>query len=144
MPGAIPGPIIMYAVIKLLFRCQHCGACCNISRSILSEEVERIAKSTERTFCEVDTKLNSYPCGFYENGLCSIHYIKPECCRQYPNQMAYDVCPAYKELCDKIYVPGAMHQVCNSEKLAELYKRVLLNDDYEAAYQLLDKLNIKL
>lgn len=133
----------MFPVIKLFFECQHCGNCCAITRTVHSEEVERISKAIGESFNEVEHKLNSYPCGYLENNLCLVHYIKPYCCKHYPSINAYDTCPAYRELADKIYVDGAMHKVCNDHELAELYKRVLLNNDYEAAYELLDRLNIK-
>jgi Fe-S-cluster containining protein len=111
----------------------------------MSDEVEAIAKATGRTFCEVDTKLNQYPCGYLdEKNLCSIHYIKPFCCKHYPRCDAYDNCPGYKELADKIYVEGAMHRVCNDKELSQLYTNVVLTGDLESAYKILDKLNIKL
>ena len=99
----------------------------------------------EMTFCEADQKLHEYPCGFLdEKGLCAINYIKPLCCAYYPNLDAYDTCPAYRDLADKVYVDGAMHQVCNNKELSELYTKVVLKGDFEAAYKLLEKLNIKL
>ena len=132
----------MHTIIRLLVNCERCGWCCTIPRTVPDTEVASIAVLCRESFDSARKKLNDYPCGYLYNHECTINDIKPSVCRWYPGPDAK--CKAYQELAEKIYIPGAMHRVCNEPELKDLYVKVVLTGSKEAAYKILDILGIKL
>jgi Fe-S-cluster containining protein len=131
---------MMHPIIRLLFKCKKCGKCCNLSRSISEADIEEIMEHTHEQYEDVEAKLNSYPCGYYD-GNCQVHLFKPRVCAWYPG---YDAeCPGYQEIAQKINVPGAMTRVCNDPELSALMIKVMLTQDKDAAFEILKRLNIK-
>lgn len=123
-------------------KCQKCGYCCTIPRSIPDKEVLAISALTRESFEEAKKKLRDYPCGYLKNNRCEINEIKPITCRWYPGPDAK--CKAYKELADKVYQPGLMSRIGNEPELVELYTTLLITGDKEIALKLIELLDIKL
>ena len=133
----------MHAIIRLLVKCRQCGKCCiEPKRYVPNTEAASIAALTKERFYDVQQKLSSYPCGYLLDNKCMIHEIKPSCCRFWPGVDAD--CPAYKELAEKCYVPGALSKICNDNELSKLYAEVLIKGDKKAAYEILKRLGVKL
>ena len=132
----------MHAVIRLLFKCEHCGKCCNISRDISQSDLDTVCAYTHESRQEVEAKLEQQRCGYLVDNLCSIHFAKPSVCKWWPGPGAND-CPGYKKLMDKYCSEGAMSKVCHDKELGDLYVKAMLYNDIEAAKTLLRKLNIE-
>ena len=129
----------MHALIKVLFECEHCGKCCSLDRCISQADIDKVEKNTGEPRRVIEEKLEIRPCGYLVNNICSIHFFKPEVCRWWPGPGAN--CPAYKKLVDKYCSEGMMHRICSEPELTELYTNCLLNNDLQAAQELLRRLN---
>jgi Fe-S-cluster containining protein len=84
--------------ISVPFLCQRCGECCKFgypSKVISTDILEYLGlRNNEEDWLKCfekyvgifkDGKLSIYkPCGFYRNGECMIHPVKPDECRYYP------------------------------------------------------------
>ena len=132
----------MYAVVRVLFKCEHCGACCRcLTRSINDADIEKVMAYTHEDEATVRQKLDELPCGYQVDNLCSIHFAKPGVCRWWPGPDAF--CPAYKKLLAKYCKPGAMSQICREPELTELYTKCILKNDVEAAKEIVKRLEIE-
>lgn len=132
----------MHAVIRVLFKCEHCGACCRLSRSINESDIDRIQAYTKEPRDEIRSKLDQNLCGYSVDNLCSIHLVKPTVCSWWPGPGAKN-CPAYAKLVDKYCKPGTMSKICNDPHLTELYTQCILRNDVEAAKTILRELDIE-
>jgi len=132
----------MHAIIRLLFKCEHCGACCNISRSYTQADIDRIEVYTGETRQLIEEKLDSIKCGYLVDNLCSIHFVKPSVCAWWPGPGA-NGCPAYQKGVDKYCKPGMMSKICHDQELTELYSKCIIHNDIEAAKTILRKLDIE-
>ena len=132
----------MHAVIKVLFKCEHCGACCRMTRAINEVDIERVLAYTHEDEPTVRQKLDQVPCGYQVDNLCSIHLVKPDVCRWWPGPGVMS-CPGYKKLVDKYCKPGTMSRICNEPELAELYTKCILSNSRDAALELLKRLDIE-
>ena len=131
----------MHPIIRTLFECEQCGACCKITRSYSDSDIEVIKKHTGEPDEAIRSKLDSQICGYLENDVCTIHLVKPDVCRWWPGPGARD-CPGYKKLAIKYDVPGAMSKFCNIPELGALYIKCMMKNDREAALELLRRLEI--
>ena len=132
----------MHAVIKVLFKCEHCGACCRITRAYTASDVEGIQAYTHESTEEITEKLERQTCGYLVDNLCSVHFAKPRVCSWWPGP-GTESCPGYKKLMDAFWKPGTMHRICNEPELGELYTKCLLQNDILAARDLLKRLDIE-
>ena len=132
----------MHAVIRVLFKCEHCGACCNLSREITEADIDIIQEHTREPRDLIQAKLEQRSCGYQINNLCSIHLFKPSVCRWWPGPGTMN-CPGYKKLVDKYCKPGTMNKICTDPELADLYTKCVLNNDGVAAHELLRRLDIE-
>ena len=133
----------MHAVIRVLFKCEHCGACCNLSRETTEADIDLIQEHTHEPRDLIQAKLEQRTCGYSINNLCSIHLFKPSVCRWWPGPGAKS-CPAYTALVNKYCKQGAMSKICNDPELTKLYTDCVLHNDIEAAKTILRKLDIEL
>ena len=136
------GELNMHAVIRVLFKCEHCGACCRISRQINEADVDKIEVYTGETRELIRAKLDSNTCGYLVDNLCSIHFAKPGVCRWWPGP-GTESCPAYKEAWNKYCKPGTLSKICNDPELSTLYAECILHNDVEAAKTILRKLGLE-
>jgi Fe-S-cluster containining protein len=132
----------MHAIIRVLFQCEHCGACCKISRAYSQTDVDRIEAYTGEPRELIEQKLESFKCGYLVDNLCSIHFAKPSVCKWWPGP-GTESCPAYAKAWDKYCKPGSMSKICNTPELSELYIKCVLHNDVEAAKAILRKLDIE-
>jgi len=133
----------MYAAIRLLFKCEHCGRCCKeFTREHNAADVVKIQEYTKETREEIEAKLNKQQCGYLVDNLCSIHFAKPGVCKWWPGPIDQK-CPAYKKLLDKYCQEGSIAKICNSPELSELYIKCILHSDVEAAKAVLRGLGIE-
>lgn len=131
----------MHAVIRVLFKCEHCGSCCRLSKAITGIDIDRVMKYTHEDEATVRQKLEEIPCGYQVDNLCTIHFAKPGVCKWWPGPGAK--CPAYQKLVTKYCKPGSLSRICREPEFAALYTRCILNNDVEAATELLQRLEIE-
>lgn len=125
--------------MKEVFSCRQCGHCCHgestvsltraeidaISRHIAQEPGEFLERCCVVKGTRIEMKIIDGHCIFYgDNGLCSIHPVKPHPCRTWPlhpsilaDRNAFEAirsdCPGfdpdatYDEVCD--YIEKATH-----------------------------------
>ena len=114
--------LIMAWILRQVFACRRCGACCRIPDGIVrvSEgEISRIAAflgKDEEAFIAAETELapdrkglvlKSRPdgaCAYLDGeNRCRIHPVKPDKCRTFPyewmNPDSGRVCPALRDIC---------------------------------------------
>jgi Fe-S-cluster containining protein len=103
---------------KIHYVCQRCGNCCRWPGFVKLAEGEtgKIAEFlgvSEHDFIQRFTRLRpnreglalmdkpNEECIFFENGGCAIQPVKPQQCRDFPNQWNF---PGWREVCEAIPV----------------------------------------
>jgi Fe-S-cluster containining protein len=92
---SLPATRKTVAAFRKHFKCQRCGACCNVFEGvkISKGEIKRLAVpqhewcATFRQFAR-STYLKQ-PCRYYDNadGKCTIYNIRPRTCREFPTRI---------------------------------------------------------
>jgi len=89
-------------ISKLPARCYGCGKCCNFKENGMQLFVQKM----ERDLIIAETGVEPFlveegHCNFQENGLCTIHPIRPLGCRTYFSEAANSV--AHQDLYEKYH-----------------------------------------
>lgn len=101
-------------LVPLPAKCYGCGKCCNFKENGMQLFVQKLERDLIMEETGVEPFLQKLGnCNFQENGLCTIHSIRPLGCRTYfseaPNSVAHQ--DLYEKVHKKIKSIGTQNQI---------------------------------